>query len=110
VINLATKTKQVPALNIDISATKKAALVVRALNNPLRQKILKLIHENGSMTVRVLYHKIKQEQSVTSMHLAILRHAGFVNSRREGHYMHYSINYGRIKEALKFSRALIKFE
>ncbi|MGE5519969.1 MAG: ArsR/SmtB family transcription factor [Candidatus Dadabacteria bacterium] len=103
----ATPKKEISPLQIDNTAMKKAAMVVRALNHDLRQKIIRLIHANGTMTVTTIYRKIKEEQSVTSTHLAILRHSGLVVCSRDGHYMHYSVNYKRIKEINQFVKDLL---
>lgn len=83
-------------LQMDYGELKKAALVLRAINHEVRQKILNLIHKNKEITVSEIYAKLKIEQSLTSSHLAVLRKAGVVNTRREGQSIHYSINYAQI--------------
>lgn len=72
--------------------------MLRALNHPLRQKILKTVHQKQSINVTDLYKTLKLEQSVASQHLGILRKAGFVMPNREGRVIHYSVNYERIDE------------
>ncbi|HEY1112934.1 MAG TPA: metalloregulator ArsR/SmtB family transcription factor [Chitinophagaceae bacterium] len=89
---------QSPELSFDTIKLKKAALVLRALNHPLRQKILKTVHQKQSINVTDLYKTLKLEQSVASQHLGILRKAGFVMPNREGRVIHYSVNYERIDE------------
>jgi DNA-binding transcriptional ArsR family regulator len=89
-------------LKIDLHNLKKAALVLRAVNHRLRQQILKLIDEHGRMTVTELYVKMRLEQSVASQHLAILRKAGFVKTVRDGKFIYYSVNIGRIDEVNQF--------
>lgn len=78
--------------------TKKALLTLRALNHPLRQQLLQLIDETKHITVTELFIKLKLEQSVVSQHLAILRKAGFVITRRKGKYIYYEVNYERVKK------------
>jgi DNA-binding transcriptional ArsR family regulator len=90
------------ALKVDLLNIKKAALTLRAVNHKLRQQILKLIDEEGKMTVTELYVKLRLEQSVASQHLAILRKAGFVNTTRDGKFIYYSVNVNRMKELNKF--------
>ena len=85
-------------LHIDALQLKKAALVYRAINHPLRQQILQLLHTNLKMIVTDIYHKLQLEQSVASQQLAILRRAGFVNTKREGKNIFYSVNYQRIEQ------------
>jgi DNA-binding transcriptional ArsR family regulator len=83
-------------LKIDIIQLKKGALILRAINHKLRQQILKLIHENGRMTVTEIYVKLRLEQSVASQHLAILRKAGYVSTVRDGKFIYYSVNNDRL--------------
>lgn len=83
-------------LKIDVIQLKKGALILRAINHKLRQQILKLIHENGKMTVTEIYVKLRLEQSVASQHLAILRKAGYVNTLRDGKFIYYSVNHDRL--------------
>lgn len=71
---------------------------MRALNHPLRQKILKTVHQKQSINVTELYKTLKLEQSVASQHLGILRKAGFVMPNRDGRVIHYSVNYERIDD------------
>jgi DNA-binding transcriptional ArsR family regulator len=94
-------------LNLDLLNVKKAALILRAVNHKLRQQILKLIDENGKITVTELYVKLRLEQSVASQHLAILRKAGFVNTDRDGKFIYYSINTSRIEDVNQFVHVLL---
>lgn len=97
-----------PELNFDVLSLKKAALILRAVNHPLRQQILKLLNQHGKMTVTEIYKKLRLEQSVASQHLAILRKAGFVVTDREGKFIFYSVNHRRLKDLHQFSHTLIK--
>jgi DNA-binding transcriptional ArsR family regulator len=94
-------------LKVDLLNAKKAALCLRAVNHKLRQQILKLIDEQGKITVTELYVKLRLEQSVASQHLAILRKAGFVNTTRDGKFIYYSVNVSRLKELNKFVEQLV---
>lgn len=82
---------------IDNHLLKKVALIYRAIRHPLRQKMLQLINRNGEMRVTSIYKKLKLEQPVASQHLAILRHAGFVHTRREGQSIIYSVNHNKVE-------------
>jgi ArsR family transcriptional regulator, virulence genes transcriptional regulator len=90
------------SLKVDLLNVKKAALILRALNHKLRQQIIKLIDEQGKMTVTDIYVKLRLEQSVASQHLAILRKAGFVKTVRDGKFIYYSVNIARLQELNKF--------
>ena len=94
-------------VTIDLLNVKKAALTLRALNHKLRQQILKLIDEQGKMTVTEIYVKLRLEQSVASQHLAILRKAGFVTTTRDGKFIYYSVNTSRLGEMNRFVEELL---
>jgi len=94
-------------LKVDFLQSKKAALILRAINHKLRQQMLKLLDENKKMTVTELYVKLRLEQSVASQHLAILRRAGIVTTVRTGKFIFYSPNYARITEVTKFVTDLV---
>jgi DNA-binding transcriptional ArsR family regulator len=95
-------------LKIDVLQLKKAALILRAVNHKLRQQILKLINQNGKMTVTEIYVKLRLEQSVASQHLAILRKAGYVTTVRDGKFIFYSVSQERLTEVHNFVYDLLK--
>src|ERR1041384_4621669 len=97
-LTLNTTTESGKSLKVDLLNIKKASLILRAINHKLRQQILKLIDEQGKITVTEIYVKLRLEQSVASQHLAILRKAGFVNTEREGKLIYYSVNTSRLEE------------
>lgn len=94
-------------LKLDFLRLKKAAMILRALNHKLRQQLLKLIDEREKITVTEIYVNLRLEQSVVSQHLAILRRAGIVITKREGKFIFYSLNYRRIKEINGFVEQLV---
>jgi len=95
-------------LRIDVIQLKKAALILRAVNHKLRQQMMRLLHQNGKMTVTEIYVKLRLEQSVASQHLAILRKAGFVNTLRDGKFIYYSVSYDRLDQVHNFVHELLK--
>jgi len=95
------------SVKVDLLNTKKAALILRAVNHKLRQQMLKLIDEHGKMTVTELYLKLRLEQSVASQHLAILRKAAIVKPVRNGKFIHYSINAERLEDINEFVNNLL---
>src|SRR5438270_3032414 len=84
-------------LVLDEDKVRKTALLLRALNNPLRKKILHFINARGRVHVSEIYKRLRLEQSVTSQHLAILRRANFVIAEREGRIIYYSVNYALLR-------------
>lgn len=85
---------------------KLAAHVFRAINHPLRQKMLLYMHKEGRVNVTRLYTHLKLEQSVASQHLAILRGGSFVVTQREGKEIYYAVNYERVQQAQDLAREL----
>lgn len=97
---------QLDALLIDQQKLKDGAGVLRALNNKLRQVIIKSIDKSGKTNVTSLYRKLRLEQSLVSQHLRILREARFVKTEREGKEVFYSINYDRFEQVDKLIKEL----
>lgn len=93
--------------SVDYHNIKKAGLVIRALNNKLRQQIISLINEHKRLTVTDIYVKLRLEQSVASQHLGILRKASVVKAERDGKFIFYSISYPRIQNIEKVAIELI---
>jgi len=76
----------------------KGIMTLRAINNPLRKRIVDLVNNNTDITVTKIYKKLKIEQSVASQHLAILRKAGFLTATRNGKFIYYNVNVDRFTE------------
>lgn len=95
-------------LKVDLANTRKAALVLRAINHKLRQQMLTLLSENQRMTVTEIYVHLRLEQSVASQHLAILRRAGFVKTERDGKFIYYAINNDRLEQINHLSAEIVK--
>ncbi len=94
-------------IKVDYLRSKKAALILRAVNHKLRQQMIKLIDEKQKIVVTEIYVKLKLEQSVASQHLAILRRAGIVSTQRDGKFIYYSVNYPRVQEVVDFVEQLL---
>ena len=94
-------------IKIDYLHAKKSSMILRALNHKLRQQIVKILDEQKKLTVTELYVKLRIEQSVASQHLAILRRAGIVTTKRDGKFIYYTINYPRAKEISNFIEKLV---
>jgi DNA-binding transcriptional ArsR family regulator len=95
------------SLKLDFLRLKKSAMILRALNHRLRQQLIKLIDEHQKLTVTEIYVSLRLEQSVVSQHLAILRRANIVITKREGKFIFYSLNFKRIKEINDFVEQLV---
>lgn len=91
---------------LDYDLLKRATLTLRAIRHPERKAILQAIHEAGSITVNDLCKKVNLKQSVTSLHLTILRATRIVDTKRDGRFMYYSINRSRIEQVTEAARQL----
>lgn len=92
---------------IDYYNIRKAVLLLRAINHKLRLRIISLIDENEEITVTELYLKLTIEQSIVSQHLAILRRAGIVRTKREGKRIYYTVNKEKIASIERLSKELV---
>ncbi|HYV91182.1 MAG TPA: metalloregulator ArsR/SmtB family transcription factor [Chitinophagales bacterium] len=84
-------------IQLDFKKVNEAAMVLRSMKNPLRQKLIKLIDEEPGIIVTDIFVKLRLDQSVASQHLAVLRQAGIVRTEREGKSIHYYIDHDNIK-------------
>lgn len=87
-------------ININNEKLQASSEVLRALSHPLRLQILEFIDQNDSINVNKIYNTLNLEQSITSQHLRILRLAGLVETERDGKFIHYRIDYERVKSAI----------
>lgn len=94
-------------LQVDDLIIRKGKTIFRAINHPLRQQILHMIHRNTKMIVTDIYKAFEIDQPVASQQLAILRRAGLVLTVRDGKHIYYSVNYDRIKEIHECSDQLL---
>lgn len=94
-------------IQVELLTLKKADLIIRALNHKLRLQIIKLLHDKEELTVTEIYVKLRLEQSVASQHLALLRRAGIVSTRRDGKFIYYKVNPARIEDIFKVSKNLV---
>ena len=76
---------------------EEGALLMRAMNNDIRREIFNYIHKHGRIKVYEIYKGLQMEQTVVSLHLGILRQAGFVIATREGQSIYYTVNYNRLQ-------------
>lgn len=74
------------------------------LSDPTRLRALMLIKSEGEVCVCELTHALRESQPKISRHLALMRDAGIVESRREGTWMHYRLS----PSLAKWSRHIIE--
>jgi ArsR family transcriptional regulator, arsenate/arsenite/antimonite-responsive transcriptional repressor len=64
----------------------------RALADPIRLQLIALIAARGPICVCHLEEELPYSQPRISKHLATLRRAGLVSTRREGNWVYYSVD------------------
>ena len=77
----------------------------RALSDPLRLRILDRLR-GGEHCVCELTDVLDACQSLLSFHLKVLKEAGLVTDRRDGRWMHYTVNATALAEIDSFLGAL----
>lgn len=65
---------------------------IKALAEPVRIEILKLLILSGSCDVKTLADKLPQDRSVISRHLAMMEKAGLLKAKKEGRHVIYSLD------------------
>src|SRR5690606_21900397 len=96
-----------PGLDIDAMARHagEAAALLRSLAN--EQRLLVLCHlAEGELSVGQLLQRVDLSQSALSQHLATLRDAGLVATRRQAQQVFYSLAEGPAQSVMRTLHAL----
>lgn len=80
--------------------------VCKAFTNEARLKIIDLLRE-GEESVGAMADTIGSSQSNISQHLTILRNRNFVESRKEGNRIYYSVTNEKIFDVFDMIREII---
>lgn len=91
-------------IGINLADVAMAQKALRAINHPLRRRIMLLIKKNQPVTVTQIFTGLKLDQSFVSQYLMILRAEGFVNARKVGRQVFYFINYKRFGKIARLVR------
>lgn len=78
----------------------------KTLGHPARIRVLEILAA-GERTVTGLIDELDVEQPYLSQHLAVLRRADFVTTRREGASVFYALADDRVAELLSVSREIL---
>ncbi|MBC8018595.1 MAG: helix-turn-helix transcriptional regulator [Verrucomicrobia bacterium] len=71
---------------------KHLAQTIKALSDPIRLRIVLLLQAEGELCVCDLMAVLKLPQSTVSRHLAYLKRSCWVDTRRDGLWMYYSLS------------------
>jgi DNA-binding transcriptional ArsR family regulator len=88
-------------------ATKEQAAIFRALADPTRLKLLKLLcrqYEPDSLCVNALVGLLGVTQPAISQHLRVLKSVGLVKGERRGYHVHYSVDLEALKHYQKMTK------
>lgn len=93
------------ATQLRTSDLRSASRVFHALSDETRLEIVAMLID-GERCVCELMSALDAAQSRLSFHLKVLKDAGIVLDRREGRWVHYSLNRESLDEATTFIKAL----
>ena len=89
-----------------MSNNEKTAKIFKALGDPNRIAILKML-QSGEKCACKLLEELNIGQSTLSHHMKILCDSGIVIGRKEGKWMHYSISENGVQYAIDCLQALM---
>ncbi len=69
---------------------EQVVAITRALSDPNRVRVLMML-DQGELCVCQIIEVLGLAPSTVSKHMAILRQAGLVSSRKEGRWIHFSL-------------------
>ena len=88
-----------------LTSPARAAQWFHALSDETRIQIIEML-SHGERCVCELMSSVDAAQSRLSFHLKTLKDAGLVADRREGRWVHYSLNREALDEMIEFLRAV----
>ena len=99
-------------VNIEVDVMEKKlyemqAELCKTLSNPKRLEILDILKEREEISVNHLAEILEIPKANTSQHLAVLRQAGVVNTRKDGINVYYSLRSTKISEACSLTRQIL---
>ena len=71
--------------------------VFKALGDPTRIRIVQLLAQHGEVCVCTIVDELEMNQPTISHHMAKLKQAGLLNSRKEGQWIHYALKVDAFK-------------
>ena len=94
------RTEQIEALHL------VTARFFKGLGDPIRLKILEFLCD-GERAVSEIVERLGLPQNQVSMHLGCLRWCGYVNTRKEGRYVYYSLGDHRVMDIIALAKELL---
>src|SRR3989339_352375 len=72
--------------------------VFKALGDPTRLRIVQMLARHGEVCVCRIVDELEMNQPAVSHHMAKLKQAGLLNSRKQGQWIHYSLKVEALKD------------
>ncbi|MDO9444523.1 MAG: metalloregulator ArsR/SmtB family transcription factor [Dehalococcoidia bacterium] len=82
--------------------------VFRALGDPTRREVLRLLSERGPMTAGEIADCFDLAKSTMSGHFTVLRQAGLIVSERQGARLVYSATLSVLEEAMSAVMEMVR--
>jgi DNA-binding transcriptional ArsR family regulator len=80
--------------------------ICKAMAHPVRLEIVETLGQD-EMPASVLLEALETSKGNLCKHIAILRHAGIVEQRREGRQVHYRLTHVEIHQACSIMRSIL---
>ncbi len=84
--------------------------VFKALNDPARRKILKLLAKRGPTNASELLKEFNFTKATLSHHLSVLKNADLIEARKEGRKIYFSLKTTVLEDLLIFLKDLLERE
>lgn len=85
---------------------EKAARAFKALGDENRLRIIELIAKQGEMCACRVLDELDIAQPTLSHHMKLLKDAGLIKARKQGRWMHYSIDKSMFDYVEKYLHAI----
>jgi ArsR family transcriptional regulator len=92
---------------VDKKLYEMQAELCKTLSNPKRLEILDILKEEQEICVNELAERLEIPKANTSQHLAVLRQAGVVSTRKDGINVYYSLRSQKITDACSLTRDIL---
>lgn len=92
---------------LDQEVYEKQVAICKAFANPTRLRILDLVAQHGFPTSAIHEH-LSISQANLSQHLAVLKGAGIVTTRREGKKVYCHLALPEVKQACQLIRNVLR--
>jgi ArsR family transcriptional regulator len=90
-----------PVRSLANDVAKELVQLFKLFSDETRLRILHYLMQQEELNVRTLCELLGQSQPAVSHHLALLRVAGLIDSRRDGKHNFYRILAGRFQELME---------